>query len=97
VLVQRRGTLSFPFDVDLVREDGTTERVRGAGGDAMRIPYKGSVPLKGAIVDPEGRVLLDEHPTNNFDTAPGVPQAGAPRTFERLLYWVDLAIQTVLP
>jgi hypothetical protein len=97
VLVQRLGTLSFPVDVDLVRADGTTERVHSPGGDAVRIPYRGDLPLKGAIVDPENRVLLDEHPSNNFDTAPGQPHAGAPRTFERLLYWVDLAIQTVLP
>ena len=97
VLVQRLGTLSFPFDVDLVRADGSTERVHCAESDAMRIPYRGNVPLRGAIVDPESRILLDERPTNNFDTAPGEPRAWAPRTFERVLYWVGLAIQTVLP
>jgi hypothetical protein len=97
VLVQRRGTLSFPLEVDLVRADWSTERVHCAESDAVRIPYRGDVPLKGAIVDPESRILLDERPTNNFDTAPGEARAWAPRTFERVLYWVDLAIQTVLP
>jgi hypothetical protein len=97
VLVQRRGTLSFPFDVDLVRADGKTERVHCAESDAIRIPYKGSVPLRAAIVDPDTRILLDEHPTNNFDVAPGQRHDWAPRTFERVLYWIDLAIQTVLP
>jgi Peptidase family M1 domain len=97
VLVQRYGTLSFPFDVDLVRADGRTERVHCAESDAIRIPYHGDVPLRAAIVDPDGRVLLDEHPTNNFEVAPGQRRDWAPRTFERVLYWVDLAIQTVLP
>jgi hypothetical protein len=97
VLVQRLGTLSFPLDVDLVRADGSTERVHCAESDAIRIPYRGEVPLRGAIADPEARILLDEHPTNNFDTAGDQPRAWAPRTFERVLYWVGLALETVLP
>ncbi len=97
VLVQRHGTLSFPFDVDLVRADGRTERVHCAESDAIRIPYRGDVPLRGAIVDPDSRILLDEQPANNFDLAPGEPKARAPLTFERVLYWVDLAVQAVLP
>ncbi len=97
VLVQRRGTLSFPFDVDLVRTDGKTERVHCADADAIRIPYRGDVPLRGAIVDPENRILLDEHLDDNFGLADGQPRDRAPRTLERVLYWADLAIQAVLP
>ena len=97
VLVQRHGTLSFPFDVDLVRADGKTERVHCADSDAIRIPYRGDVPLRAAVVDPDGRVLLDDRPSNNFDMPPGQAHDWAPRTIERVLYWADLAIQTVLP
>ncbi len=97
VLVQRRGTLSFPFDVDLVRADGKTERVHCAEADAIRIPYRGDVPLRAAVVDPDSRVLLDEQPSNNFDVAPDQRHDWAPRTFERALYWVELALQTLLP
>jgi hypothetical protein len=97
VLVQKRGTVAFPVDVDLVREDGTTERVHLPGTETVRVPYSGAQALKGAVVDPEHRVLLDEVPTNDFGLATHEARSGAPRTFERLLYWVDLAIQTVLP
>jgi hypothetical protein len=103
VLVQRRGNLSFPVDVDLVREDGSTERVHVSASDAsraggaIRVPYRGNVPLRAAVVDPEGRVVLDERLQNNFGLTPGEPQAGAPRTLERVLYWFDLALQVLLP
>jgi hypothetical protein len=97
VLIQRFGTLSFPFDVDLVRADEKTERVHCTDSDAIRIPYLGDSPLRGAIVDPDRRVLLDERPTNDFELAPGERSDHALRTFERILYWVDLAIQAALP
>jgi len=98
VLVERRGTLAFPVEVDLIRTDGSRERVHWDGeGGSIRIPYHGDLALKGALVDPDGRVLLDEKPTNNFDTARGQPRAGAPRTFERLLYWIELGFEAVLP
>ncbi len=97
-LVQRRGTLSFPVEIDLVREDGGKQRVHWDGdGREIRIPYHGDVPLRSVLVDPEDRVSLDEKLTNNFATAPGEPHAGAPRTFERVLYWAELGLQAVLP
>jgi hypothetical protein len=97
VLVQRRGTLPFPVDVDLVRADGARERVRWDGeGEAVRVPYHGPVPLVGAVVDPDRAVLADDDPTNDFATVRG-QGGGAPRTLERVLYWIELAIQAVLP
>jgi hypothetical protein len=97
-LVQRHGTLVFPVDIDLVREDGTKQRVHWDGeGREIRIPYHGDVPLRSVVVDPDDRVPLDEKMTNNFLTVPGEPRGGAPRTLERVLYWVELALQTVLP
>jgi hypothetical protein len=97
VLVTRRGTLSFPVDVELTREDGTTERVRWNGEDAsIRIPYRGAVPLRWAVVDPDHTVLLDDDPTNNHAAA-DASFGQAQRTFERLTYWSELLLQALVP
>ena len=98
VLVERHGTLAFPVEIDLVREDGGKQRIHWDGdGRSIRIPYHGDVPLRAAVVDPDDRVLLDEKMTNNFAMPAAEPRAGAPRSFERLLYWCELALQAVLP
>jgi hypothetical protein len=66
-------------------------------GEVTRINYSGSVPLKGAILDPEYHLLLDDDFKNNFGLAPSEPPSHAERTLERVFYWMELAIQTVLP
>jgi len=91
VLVHRRGTLTFPVEIELVAEDGTRTRVPWDGvTDSVRVPYTGSSPLRSAVVDPDQRVLLDQQPENDFATAPGRSQAGAPRVLERATYWAQL-------
>jgi hypothetical protein len=96
VLVQRRGTLSFPVEVALFTTSGHETRVRWNGeSNATRIPFHGDAPLRAAAIDPAHAVLLDDDPTNDFATATGEPRAGAPRTFERALYWAELAMQAV--
>jgi hypothetical protein len=98
VLVTRRGTLSFPVEVELTREDGSTERVRWDGGaESQRFAYTGKVGLRSAVVDPDHAVLLDENLTNNFASVPATRVAGAPRTLERITYWAELALQALLP
>ncbi len=98
VLVVRRGTLSFPVDIDLVAEDGSIRRVPWDGvGDSVRVPYNGKSPLRAVVVDPEHRVLLDEKPENNFATAAGRTKAGAPRTLERAAYWAELLLGWIAP
>jgi len=98
VLVQRHGTLVLPVVVELTRADGSKERVPWDGeASEIRIPYHGDVALKAVVVDPDDHVLLDEDPKNNFMTALAQPRAGAPRSFERVLYWMELALQAVLP
>jgi hypothetical protein len=98
VLVVRRGTLAFPVDVDLIRRDDSRVRVRWDGDtSSVRIPYHGDQPLKGAVVDPDSRVLLDQQLTNNFALAAREPRQGARRSLERVLYWVELALQALLP
>ncbi len=98
VLVTRRGTLSFPVDIELTLEDGTKQRVRWDGeGDSIRVPYSGSLALKSAEIDPGHAVLLDEKITNNFAAADASATHGAPRTAERTTYWAELFLQGFFP
>ena len=95
-LVFRHGTLRFPVDVDFVLEDGTTQRASWDGeGDFARVPYRGAQPLKGAIVDPDHKVLVDRTFTNNFATATGT--GPTKRTFERALFGSELLFSLVGP
>jgi len=97
-LVTRRGTLSFPVEIEMIAEDGTRTRVPWDGeGESIRVPYNGTSPLRMVIVDPESRVLLDESPENNFARAPGTRAAGAPRTLERATYFAELVMGALSP
>ena len=98
VLVERRGTLSFPVDVELLLADGSTQRLHWSGeGDSMRFPYSGPVALKAAVVDPDDVIVVDQSRTNNFATEAQSAPAGTARSTERLLYWAELVLQAVLP
>ncbi len=98
VLVTRRGTLTFPVEVELTLEDGTRQRVRWSGeGDGARIPFAGASPLRGAVVDPDERVTIDQLRTNNFALASRASRGATRRTTEKLVYWAELALQAVLP
>lgn len=98
VLVTRRGTLSFPVDVELALEDGTKKRVAWDGNaESKRIPYAGDSRLVGVVVDPDHKVLLDAQPTNNAATSSSSPSPGAPRVLERATYWAELLLQAVSP
>jgi hypothetical protein len=97
VLVTRRGTLTFPVDIELVLDDGARTRVRWEGdGETLRVPYRGAVPLRGAVVDPDRAILVDERRTNDFASVGG-GGGGAKRSAERLFYWVELLVQAVSP
>ena len=97
VLVRRRGTLSFPVDVELSFADGSTRRERWDGeGEWKRWTWHGPSALRTAVADPDDRVLIDMNRGNNHGA---VRSAGvwAPRTFERATYWMQLALQAVSP
>jgi hypothetical protein len=97
VLVRRRGTLSFPVDIDLSFADGSTRREHWAGdGDWTRLSWHGPAALRRAIVDPDDRVLVDANLANNFGAAQG-ERGWAPRTLERATYFMQLALQAVSP
>jgi hypothetical protein len=97
VLVRRRGTLSFPVDVDLVLDDGTTRREHWEGeGESRRFSWHGASAVRSAIVDAQDHVMIDMNLENN---RAGVDGSGgsAPRTMERATYWMQLALQAVSP
>jgi aminopeptidase N len=97
VVVRRRGTLAFPVEVALTGEDGTTRRETWDGdGDSKKIAWAGAGVLRSAVVDPDHRVTIDASLENNFGSAPG-GGGGAPRTLERAVYWMQLALQAVSP
>lgn len=97
-LVTRRGTLSFPVEIELVAEDGTRTRVPWDGeGEFVRVPYSGASPLRAVVIDPDDRVLLDDKPENDFATAGNQAPVGAPRTRERTTYWGELLMGLVAP
>jgi hypothetical protein len=97
VLVRRRGTLVFPVDVDLVFSDGSRKRERWDGtGDSKRFNWQGPKELRGALVDPDDRVLVDANLENNHGAPPG-NRSAASRSLERAVYWVQMAMQAVLP
>lgn len=97
-LVERRGTLSFPVDVELRLASGERVRVPWDGrASSVRIPYHGASPLRAAVVDPDHAVLLDDDLTNNHASVADAEAAGAPRTLERATYWAELVVQGLAP
>jgi hypothetical protein len=97
VAIRRRGTLSFPVDVELTLADGTTRRERWDGeGEYKRISWTGPVALRGVVVDPDDRVMIDYNLENNRGSVAG-EGGGAPRTLERATYVMQLALQAIAP
>ena len=94
-IVLRHGTLELPVQIELSFDDGRRERRDWNGaGTRYIVSYEGPSKLVGVTVDPEQRVLLDDDLTNN---AMRSEDQGAPRAFERLLYWAELLLGGGLP
>jgi hypothetical protein len=97
VLVRRRGTLSFPVDVDLLLADGTTRHEHWDGeGESRRFAWHGSTAVRGAVIDPQDSVMVDMNLENNRGAAEG-RGGSAGSTLERATYWMQLALQAVSP
>jgi hypothetical protein len=97
VVVRRRGTLTLPVDIDLLLADGTTRREHWSGaGDWKRIAWRGPSALRGAVVDPEHRILIDDRITDNH-TAARDGGGGTRRSLERLVYWSQVALGVLSP
>lgn len=94
-VVLRHGTLELPVQIELTFDDGHRER-RDWNGEGSRytVSYEGPARLVGVTIDPDRHVLLDDDLTNN---AASSEDQGAPRSFERLLYWSELLLGGGLP
>jgi hypothetical protein len=98
VALRRRGTLSFPVDVELTMADGTTRRERWDGrAEYNRIAWTGPVALRGVVIDPDDRVMVDYNLENNRASVEGRSGGGARQTLERATYFMQLALQAVSP
>jgi Peptidase family M1 domain len=97
VLVRRRGTISFPVDVELAFADGSKRREHWRGdGEWTRLSSHAPAALEAAIVDPDDRVLVDANLANNFG-AVHHRMGWPPRTLECATYLMQLALQAVSP
>ncbi len=98
VLVERRGTLSFPVEVELALANGSRQRLTWDGrGSSTRLPYRGASALEAAVVDPDHTVLLDDDLTNNHRSARDAPAKGATRVLELATYLAELLIEGLSP
>jgi hypothetical protein len=96
-LVRRRGTLSFPVDVELELEDGSTRREHWDGrGDSFRVRWHGPERLAAVTVDPDDRIGIDADLGNNRASVRNT-RPWPWRWFERTTYWMELALDLVSP
>jgi hypothetical protein len=97
VVIRRRGTLSFPVDVQVTFSDDSTRRERWSGDEEWkRFEWRSPAALRAVVVDPDDRVLVDMDRSNNFG-APRKNRRWAPRTLEQVTYWLQLALQALSP
>jgi len=96
VVVTRRGTLTFPVDIVVVAEDGSTHRMQWDGdGRQVALPVAGVAGIVSVVIDPEHRVLIDEDLANNA-LRMGQPSR-AWRVWDRATYALALAAHLVAP
>jgi hypothetical protein len=66
VVVRRLGTVSFPTEVQLTWDDGSSERVPWDGENRWtRIERVGPKKLRSAVVDPDNKITLEVNRVNN--------------------------------
>jgi hypothetical protein len=95
--LRRRGTLSFPVEVEVTMADGSTRREHWDGeGEFVRFAWTSGVALRGVVVDPDDRVMVDPNRENNHASVEGSTH-GAWRSLERATYLMQLAVQAVSP
>jgi hypothetical protein len=79
VTVRRRGTLEIPVDIELVDEAGAKVRLTWDGkGSFARLTQRTQARAVSVIVDPDGKILVDEDRAN--DMLSNEPDPSAPRS-----------------
>jgi hypothetical protein len=95
VTVFRHGSLEVPVDVLLLASDGARQMRRWDGRGAFTtFDYAGASPLASAVVDPEHKLLIEDH---LFDNNASVNTSLLPRLQERLGYFAALALGGASP
>jgi hypothetical protein len=88
VVVAREGSLEVPVDVEIWTKSGARSRlVWSTAGGETSLDWRGDAPIEAVVVDPDGKLLLDEHRSNDA--------RGAPSHAPRLHGLVSLALSMV--
>ncbi len=85
VVVSRRGDMILPVDILIVFADGREVRERWDGrSPSITFTYRN--PVRRAVVDPEGKILLDANLVNNSRSVEAQP-AAVWKYAVRVLFW----------
>ncbi|HKO94836.1 MAG TPA: M1 family aminopeptidase [Polyangiaceae bacterium] len=95
VVVYRHGELEFPVEVALLAANGDrfVEHWDGTGRFHV-LSHRGTSPIVSAVVDPEGKVLLDDNLLNNARSADRTQPLAL---WERSLFALELALACLTP
>ncbi len=97
VVIQNRGTIPVPVTIEVRYRDGTHERFTWDHRDASRwqeFEFARSSPIARVTIDPEGLVLLADHPLDDDVRIDGDRHA-AWRATARLTFWTQSLMQVV--
>lgn len=90
----RAGSLALPVEVEVWTEGGSRSRLTWDGeGDTTRLAWRGDGPITAVLVDPDGRLLLDEERVN--DTIGGGTSASRALGLASLL--VEIVTEVMWP
>lgn len=93
IVVERKGTLVSPVEIELEFQDGSMEYLNWDGVDALkRFQIKSTQKLICAQIDPEQKLYLDIDLNNNSFKS-DVSSIGAIKYSGRVLYWVQNILQ----
>ncbi|MCI0707541.1 MAG: M1 family metallopeptidase [Ignavibacteriae bacterium] len=92
VVVQRLGEAIAPVDVKIVFEDGETWTEQWDGKDRWKkFVYRTTIPVKYAIVDPDGKLTLDINYNNNGRVVRGAGYSSlaARKIASKWMFWAQ--------
>lgn len=97
-LVHRRGSLVVPVDVEIVYDDGRRERVHWDGHEAFkRFTFRGPSGLRGVVIDPDEKILIERTRTNNFGVGRTMRGGSTSVLGERLSAWAAFLMEALGP
>lgn len=97
VVIENRGTIPVPVTIEVRYQDGTSERFTWDHRDSSRwqeFEFARSSPIAQVTIDPDGLVLLADHPLDDDVRVDGDRHA-AWRATARLTFWTQSLMQVV--